>query len=67
MLGGNPYLAEDNWAGRIIHFLALPIHILAVTFHISLLQVSGQAMQMLIVGEHHMRLGIKEIVIPDPQ
>src|SRR5690606_42166308 len=48
-------LSPDNGSGGVIHFFALSAGILAVTFHISLLEISCKAVQVLIVRQYSLR------------
>ena len=40
---------------------------LAVAFHISLLEVGGEAVEILVVGKDGVGLGIVKVVVPDAE
>ena len=58
-------LSPDNWAGAPGDRFAITINALAVAFHIPLLKVGGKAVQVLVVGEDGVSLGVVEVVVPD--
>jgi len=39
--------------------------VLAIAFHGELLQVSREALEVLLVGQHGDSLGVEEVVVPD--
>ena len=49
----------------IVNALGIAIHSLTVGFHVCLLEVSGQAVQILVVREHGIARSAKEVVVPD--
>src|SRR5690606_10969011 len=64
MLAVGTRLAPDDGPCLIIHRIAFAIHILAITFHIALLEVRRKPMQVLVVGEDSMCFGVEEIIVP---
>jgi len=47
------------------HRLPVESHLLAVTLHRELLEVGGEALEVLLVGQHRDRLRAEEVVVPD--
>jgi len=56
----------DDRAGLVRYSLPFSINIFTVTFHISLLEISSKAVQVLIIGEYSFRFCLEEIIVPDP-
>ncbi len=54
-------------AGIVIDRCAVAIHALAVALHLQLLQIGGETVQILVVGQHCVGGGAKEVAIPDAQ
>ena len=57
--------APEDRACLIVNALGIAIHSLTVGFHVCLLEVSGQAVQILVVREHCVARSAKEVVVPD--
>ena len=60
-------LAPDDRRGLELHECALAIDALAVAFHLELLQVRGQPLQMLLVRQHRVRVGAEHARVPDAE
>ena len=58
-------LAPDDRAGRIVDARARERHALAVRLHRELLEVGREALQVLVVGQHGVRLRAEEIRVPE--
>jgi hypothetical protein len=52
MLAVGPWFSPDDRPGRMIDLYAIAANGFAVAFHVGLLEVSREAMQMLVVGQH---------------
>ena len=57
-------LTPDDGAGLVVNRLAVAIHVLAVGFHVALLEVGREAVHVLIVRQDGFRLGAVEVVVP---
>ena len=57
--------APEDRASLVVHALGIAVNGLTVGFHVSLLEVSSEAMQILIVGEHGVARSAKEVVVPN--
>eukprot|EP00760_Papus_ankaliazontas_P006658 PhM_4_TR13129/c0_g1_i1/m.69410 len=60
-------LSPHNGSSRHIHPTAVTGNVLTIALHVPLLQVGRKAVQVLVVGEDRLRLGVEEIVIPDAE
>ncbi len=60
---GTRFAPEDR-AGLVVHALGIAVNGLAVGFHVGLLEVGGQAVQVLVVREHGVARSAKEVVVP---
>ena len=60
-------LAPDDRPGGIVDPRAVAPHRLAVALHVGLLEVGGQAVQMLAVGQHGVAAGAEKIAVPDAE
>src|SRR6516164_5258814 len=58
-------LSPVDWAGVVLHALAVERYLLAVALHGELLQVRWEALQVLLIGKNRDRLGAEEVVVPD--
>ncbi len=58
-------LAPVDRAGVVVDARAVERHVLAVALHRQLLQVGGEALQVLLVGQHGDRLRAEEVGVPD--
>ena len=56
--------APEDRAGLVVHALAFTVDGLAVGFHVGLLEVGGQAVQVLVVREHRVAGSAEEVVVP---
>ena len=65
MLAVGARLAPEDLAGAAGHGAAIPADALAVGLHGQLLQVRGEAMQVLVVRQHGVGLVLEEVVVPD--
>ena len=65
VLGIGARLAPDHRGRGALHRFATAAHGLAVALHLQLLEVRGQAVQMLVVGQHRMIRGTQEVAVPD--
>ena len=67
MLTVGAWFSPDDRTGAPSYGFSVPIHALAVAFHIALLEVGGEAVKILIVGKNGVRLGVVEVVVPDAE
>src|ERR1700685_2087231 len=58
-------LAPDDGPSLIIYRLAVEGYVLAVAFHLELLQVGGKALEIIRVGQDSDGLRPEKIVVPD--
>mmetsp|Transcript_17835 Transcript_17835/g.42034 ORF Transcript_17835/g.42034 Transcript_17835/m.42034 type:complete len:298 (+) Transcript_17835:1005-1898(+) len=65
MLAVRSWLTPNDRAGRGADGLPLPGDSLSVALHVPLLQVCREAMQALVIRQNCLRLGAKEVVVPD--
>src|SRR5262245_48822582 len=65
MLAVRPGLSPDDRSGFIRDVPALEIGLLAVAFHIELLEVSRKAAKVMVVRQNRHGLGAEEVVVPD--
>ena len=56
--------APEDRASLVVHALGIAVNGLAVGFHIGLLEVGGEAVQVLVVREHGVAGSTKEVVVP---
>ena len=59
--------APDDRSGRDVDRLRRHGHTLAVALHVALLEVSGEAVHVLVIWQNGLRLGVEEIVVPDAE
>ena len=57
------FTPEDR-AGLVVHALGITVNGLAVGFHVGLLEVGSEAVEVLVVGEHGVAGSAKEVVVP---
>src|SRR5215468_12545796 len=67
MLTVGSRLAPIDGTGIGIDPLTIESHMLAVTLHRQLLEVSRKALEILLVGQHRHGLRTEEVVVPDGQ
>src|ERR1035441_2936604 len=60
-------LAPDDRPGDGLDRLAVAGDALAVAFHVALLEVGGEAVHVLVVGENGLGARAEEIVVPDAE
>ena len=58
-------LSPNNRTSTPSDGFAVTIHSLAVAFHVALLEVGGEAVEILIVRQDGVSLGVVEVVVPD--
>ena len=58
-------LSPNNRTGLVVNFIAISSDVFSVRFHVSLLEVRGESMEVLVVGEHGVGLGAQEVGVPD--
>ena len=58
-------LTPDDRAGRDVDHFAVTVDVFAVTLHIALLKIRGKTVHVLIIRQNGLRLGAKEIIVPD--
>ncbi len=58
------FTPEDR-AGLVVHALGIAVNGLAVGFHVGLLEVGGEAVQVLVVREHRVAGSAEEVVVPN--
>src|SRR5262245_25101774 len=67
MLAVGSRLSPIDGTGIVIDPLTIESHMLAVTLHRQLLEVSRKALEVLLIGQHRHGLCAEEVVIPDGQ
>src|SRR5690606_11428670 len=65
MLSVGARLTPDNRTGLIHDGMAIAVHRFSVALHVSLLKVSREAVEILVVGENCLRGSSEKVVIPD--
>ena len=60
---GTRFAPEDR-AGLVVYALGVAVDGLAVGFHVGLLEVGGQAVQVLVVREHRIAGSTEEVIVP---
>ena len=65
VLAVGAWLAPHDWSRGRRDVATVEAHALTVALHIELLQVSGEAAQLVRVRQHCLRLGAEHVVIPD--
>src|SRR5579885_3557816 len=58
-------LSPDNRPSLVVDTIAFQRHMLAIAFHVQLLEIRTQPAKVVIVGQNSHRLSAKEVVIPD--
>lgn len=58
-------LTPDDRASRKVNLFATLCHALAIALHVTLLEVSGETVQILIVRQQCVRLRTVEVGVPD--
>ena len=58
-------LAPEDGAGLVVDSAAVERHVLAVRLHRELLEVGGEALEVLLVGHHADCLRVEEVPVPD--
>lgn len=56
--------APEDRAGLVVHALGVAVNGLAVGFHVGLLEVGGEAVQVLVVRKHSVAGSAEEVVVP---
>src|SRR6516165_219611 len=67
MLAVGAGLTPIDWPGVAGDAVAVERHMLAVTLHRQLLEIGGEALEILLVREYADGLGAKEVVVPNRQ
>lgn len=67
MLSVGAGLSPDHGTCLVADPPTVPVHILAVAFHIPLLQIRGKSVQVLVVGKYGLGVRTEEIDVPDAQ
>lgn len=57
----------DDGAGAVIDFLSGAGNVLSVALHVTLLEVCGETVEVLVVGEESVGLRTEEVAVPDSQ
>ena len=57
--------APEDRASLVVYALGVAVNGLAVAFHVGLLEVGGQAVQVLVVREHRVAGSTEEVVVPN--
>ena len=57
--------APNDGTRFVIDMVAVSVHGFAVAFHVCLLKISGETMQILVVGQNGFGSGIEEIDVPN--
>ena len=65
MLAVRARFAPEDRASLVVHALGVAVNGLAVGFHVGLLEVGGEAVQVLVVREHGVARSAKEVVVPN--
>ncbi len=64
MLAVGTRFAPEDRTRLVVHALGIAVNGLAVGFHVGLLEVGGQAVQVLVVREHRVAGSAEEVVVP---
>src|SRR5437879_6831998 len=67
VLAVSAWLAKVDRAGLVVDLATVERDVLAVALHRQLLQVGREALQVLFVRQHGLRLNVKEVGVPDGQ
>src|SRR5579884_2972272 len=67
MLAVRTGLSPEDWPGLVAYGRAIERHALAITLHRELLQVGGEAFEILVIREHRDGLRAEEVIVPDDQ
>ncbi|CNU64367.1 Uncharacterised protein [Salmonella enterica subsp. enterica serovar Bovismorbificans] len=59
------WFAPDNWACLVIHGVAATVNVFTVGFHVTLLEVGGETVHILVVRQNGFGFRAEEIVVPD--
>ena len=65
MLAVRTRFAPENRTRLVVHALGIAVNGLAVGFHVCLLEVGGEAVEVLVVREHGVAGCAKEVVVPN--
>ena len=57
----------NDGAGGVLHSFTVTVHTFAVAFHVPLLKIRGETVQVLVIRQDGMGLGVEKVVIPDTQ
>ena len=57
----------DDKPGIVIDFFTISGDTLTITLHVRLLQIRGQVLEVLVIGNNRLRVSAEEVVIPDTQ
>jgi hypothetical protein len=64
VLAVRAWFSPDDWSRFVRNMLAVPVHRLSIALHVSLLQVRGKPVHVLIVWQHCFTLCAKEVRVP---
>ena len=67
MLSIGAWFSPDDGTGLTGDLFAFTRHGFAVTLHVSLLEIGGEAFQILVIGKDGVALGTHEIPVPDAE
>lgn len=65
MLAVSPWFSPDDGSSRVRDCLVGSRHVLAVGFHITLLEICSKAVHVLVIWKNSMRLRAEKVVVPD--
>src|SRR5690625_229967 len=60
-------LTPYNWTSFVVNHFTIMRNLLAVTFHITLLEIVGEVHEIVVIRQNGVALGIPEVVVPNAQ
>src|SRR5512141_327368 len=64
MLTVSAGFTPDDGAGLVVHPVSIPVHIFTIAFHIALLEIGREPVQVLIIGKNGLTFSTIEVVVP---
>src|SRR4051812_29513658 len=65
MLAVRARFTPNNGAGGVISFVSISVNTFTVAFHISLLEISREAMHVLVIRQYSFTLGSEKVGVPN--
>lgn len=59
--------APDHRTGGVVDVMTAAVDALAIALHVALLEIGGEAVEILVVGQDGLRGGAVEIIVPDAE